>query len=206
MRCYICWKGRVPFIVFSFKSILASLISFFSIVQMWSNSRQIYTKLLMESHCLHIIDTELSSFSMKDSFQSLVKMMQVCLVSCLWMAVSWEMLASSGPFPSHHSVTWRCWLSARLQSPQGSHISSSEGHFHSPQTSPMSSWSCSFLWPLLSGFWFQRTSLLNLSPRMVCLGRALIYPPPQHSCHRDSNPPYLSCFIAWKNHLELNPS
>lgn len=143
---------------------------------MWSNSRQIYTKLLMESHCLHIIDTELSSFSKKDSFQSLVKMMQVCLVSCLWMAVSWEMLASSGPFPSHHLVTWRCWLSARLQSPQGSHIPSSQGCFHSPQTSPMSSWSCSFLRPLLSGFWFQRISLLALNLRMVCLFGTLFIP------------------------------
>lgn len=107
-------KAEFPLLLFSFKSILASLISFFSIVQMWSNSRQIYTKLLMESYCLHIIDTELSSFSKKDSFQSLVKMMQVYLVSCLWVDVSWEMLASSDPFPSHHLVTWRCWLSARF--------------------------------------------------------------------------------------------
>lgn len=105
---YLLIKAEFPLLLFSFKSILASLISFFSIVQMWSNSRQIYTKLLMESHCLHIIDTKLSSFSNKDSFQSLVKMMQACLVSCLWVDVSWEMLASSGPFPSHHLVTWRC--------------------------------------------------------------------------------------------------
>lgn len=69
-------------------------------------------------------------------------------------------------------------------------------NFHSPQTSPRSSWNCSFLRPLLSGFWFQRTSLLALSPSMVCLSRAFIYPPPHHSSRRDSSPPYSFRFTA----------
>lgn len=147
-------KADSPLLLFSFKSILASLISFFSNVQMWSNSRQIYTKFLMESHCLHIIDTELSSFSKKDSFRSLVKMMQVCFVSCLRMDVSWEMLASSGPFPSHHLVTWRCWLSARFKVTSGfAHLQlSGVLPFPTDFTPVLSSWSCSFLRPLLSGF------------------------------------------------------
>lgn len=160
----------------------------------------------MESHCLHIIDTKLNSFSKKDSFQSLVKMMQVCLVSCLWMYVSWEMLASSGPFPSHHLVTWRCWLSARIT------VTSGFTHLQLSGARPLpTDFTHVFLELLLSPtstIWFlvSENQPPGSKPQDGLLVQGLYLSPSIALKLQGLEFTVFISFYCLENHLELNPS